>query len=447
MGTVSTQTRVLDRGPVIQDYVDGVWRPYLDFSSVEFVQKTTSYRTKSSNLTPNEEFTAEAKEFSDVRRNAFTETNPRYDNGHDFYTTKTSWKSSHPNWDFTWHRNGLRPSRMRGPLIVATDDNRYYGLTPPGERDYISSFANEYGSKAISSTIPTKSPVSIATAFGELLEGFPAIIGLKALANDRKSFEARMGNEYLNYTFGWVPLINDLRGIMTSVKDSSRILKQYHRDAGRQVRRRRSFEPIEKKTSSVGWNNLQHPYTEGVYGMWTRSDYGAITNVDHERKIHTDTTIKHRIWFSGAYSYALNTDKSLLAKFDRYEQEANRLLGTRITPETLWELAPWSWLADWAANIGNIVTNATLLGSDGLVLRYGYLMCHTKETVVTSLPQGVIFGGHAATGPVFNTAVRETKQRIRATPYGFGLSASSFSAKQWAILGALGLTKSPRTLF
>jgi len=40
----------------------------------------------------------------------------------------------------------------------------------------------------------------------------------------------------------------------------------------------------------------------------------------------------------------------------------------------------------------------------------------------------------------------EKKTRVRASPYGFGLSLDGLSDKQWSILGALGLTKAPRSL-
>jgi hypothetical protein len=127
-------------------------------------------------------------------------------------------------------------------------------------------------------------------------------------------------------------------------------------------------------------------------------------------------------------------------------RQVNFLLGTEITLDTIWQLTPWSWLFDWFGNVGDILTNASYIGSDGLVLRYGYLMNHVKIVQKYHMPSGATFRGGAKTGPIYNTLTFESKERTRATPYGFGSSLSSLSEKQWAILGALGLTRAPKTL-
>jgi len=57
------------------------------------------------------------------------------------------------------------------------------------------------------------------------------------------------------------------------------------------------------------------------------------------------------------------------------------------------------------------------------------------------------FGFTQADRAPISTSFRTTrKQRFRANPYGFARNPNSFSGKQWAILGALGLTKAPRRL-
>jgi hypothetical protein len=151
--------------------------------------------------------------------------------------------------------------------------------------------------------------------------------------------------------------------------------------------------------------------------------------------------------------YHLEPHEGLLGRLDAYEQNANRILGARPSIETLWNLAPWSWLSDWWLDIGTVISNARLLGEDGQVLRYGYLMKHSKVRSTYRLNTGVemyytFTGGTkpAYTGPITNIVTRETKERVKATPYGFGITLASLSAKQWAILGALGLTRAPSVL-
>jgi hypothetical protein len=45
-----------------------------------------------------------------------------------------------------------------------------------------------------------------------------------------------------------------------------------------------------------------------------------------------------------------------------------------------------------------------------------------------------------------NTYMVDQKERVRATPYGFGLDLGSLNPRQWAILASLGLTRAPQRL-
>jgi hypothetical protein len=157
-----------------------------------------------------------------------------------------------------------------------------------------------------------------------------------------------------------------------------------------------------------------------------------------------DTTVTRYV-FSGAYTYSLDVGSGLLARAEAFEQKANLLFGTRITPEVLWNLAPWSWLIDWFGTVGTLLGNLTAFSDDSLVLRYGYLQRHVVGTRLLSSGSPMNFSS-GTIGTVSNVLGYESKERWRATPYGFGLNPSLFSAKQWAILAALGMTKAPRTL-
>jgi len=130
---------------------------------------------------------------------------------------------------------------------------------------------------------------------------------------------------------------------------------------------------------------------------------------------------------------------------ERYDQLADRLLGTRLSPAVLWELTPWSWMLDWFGNFSAVAQNADALTSDSLSLRYGYVMHHyqVRREVITF---GMIdFQGERLDSVRCYLTV-DSKTRTRATPYGFGLDLSDLSPKQWAIVGALGGTKTPRGL-
>lgn len=165
---------------------------------------------------------------------------------------------------------------------------------------------------------------------------------------------------------------------------------------------------------------------------------------DEPNKIERQTFLTRKIWFSGQYQYFLPEADSVIGKLSQYEAIANRLLGTRITPAVLWNLAPWTWLSDWFLNIGDVISNNSALQDDNLVIRYGYLMCESTYDVVYT-GYGFKFTNYDP-GPLMTAYRQVSKQRVRATPYGFGLNPNVFDARQWAILAALALTKTPGSL-
>jgi hypothetical protein len=122
---------------------------------------------------------------------------------------------------------------------------------------------------------------------------------------------------------------------------------------------------------------------------------------------------------------------------ERGRDRADKLIGLGLTPDVLWNLAPWSWAVDWFTNTGDVILNLTDWASDGLVMVYGYLMEHTivKDTYTLTFPG--IFPRRNVTPMVF---VTETKLRRKANPFGFGVNANDLSDRQLAIITALGLT-------
>jgi hypothetical protein len=88
--------------------------------------------------------------------------------------------------------------------------------------------------------------------------------------------------------------------------------------------------------------------------------------------------------------------------------------------------------------VGQVIHNLTAFSKDGLVMRYGYLM-YRKTAEITHEHSGVGFKS-GATGPITTTFGTTLKRRVKAHPYGFGLTDESLTARQLAILAALGIT-------
>ncbi len=456
MGEYKTQTRKLadpgygnryqwpDGAPdafINPDYSSGP----TNLSNADLRPTQTTYSYRSSTRIP-DEFSPEAiREFTDVTRNGFTETNPEWDTGHSFHTTKTSSRASHLNFrHYAYSPYDGKKYWRKGPLVPTLDSTYgYVGKFPEVPR-LSASEISKYGASAISKTSPTNANANLSQALLELTEGLPRVAGMQLLKGP-DSISRSLGSEYLNGAFGWLPLISDVQSIARAVSHSTRLIKQYKRDSGKLVRRRYSF-PREVENSVM--ENLQHPrYVFDGYDRWTDSQTWFDTSSgDQYPKVSMHNHTTKDVWFAGAFMYHLEADDSLLGKLTRFEELANHLLGTRITPSTLWELAPWSWFGDWFGTFGDFLQTTSLLSSDGLVMKYGYLMRHTVQHNTYSMPSGFTFKGGIKTGPVSYRLSRETKERVQATPYGFGLLPTNFSVRQWAILGALGLTKAPGIL-
>jgi hypothetical protein len=269
------------------------------------------------------------------------------------------------------------------------------------------------GTTAIAKTEPTNPAFDLATAIGELrMEGIPNLPGAQAMETTRLAKKA--GSEYLNLEFGWLPLVRSIRDFASVVDNHDQIIRDYQEGQNRFIQR--SYEwPAEEESRaaacSFGMTPADGFFTGG--GRWSNSF--------------------RKTWFEAEYRYKLPVGGSVDAKVRRYGSYARKLLGVDLSPEVLWNLSPWSWAADWFSNTGDVMHNISALGTDGLVLRHGYIMSHCGRTVQD-------FGVYAGQ-PQTHTFSTETKTRRPATPFGFGVAYSSLSAKQLAVVGALGMSR------
>lgn len=386
-----------------------------------------------------------------------------YDHGHPFSTIRIERDLS----TIVDLRNQAGTCSYYGPMTVVggtgvtgsgldgrLDQFGYPRILPSGE---IPDINLALGTKAINKTIPTLPVAGMAAFLGELHEGLPKMIGHSSLFRERAHAFHGLGSEYLNVQFGWKPFLSDVRKFAKAFKNAGEILKQYRRDSGKTVHRHYTF-PVIRDTKvysptpigmGVGQNPADFafriPCDNTVYGTFTSGELQSLLRSGTSASIHASSVRKQRYWFSGAYSYLVSEDDSFLGRMEGYIQQANKLLGVKVTPDVLWELTPWSWLLDWEVNIGVNISNLTAFGQDNLALRWGYLMRETSYNHYTSTSNISSYGNWG--GPIHSTWRIVKKERIRSTPFGFGLNADGFTDHQWSILGALGLTRAPKKLF
>jgi len=314
----------------------------------------------------------------------------------------------------------------------------YMGVDPtnptyPTSLKSSDSTLNTLGASAISRCRPTASGVDLSTALGELhREGLPHLSGSQTWRE--RTLRARdAGSEFLNVEFGWLPLVRDVLSFGSTVRDSRDIVSQYDRDVGRVVRRQYTYPEIRTKSSGV---SATSKYPEGLTNLtqlnaWPGFHTGPV--------YYTSESVKRR-WFKGAFIYGGVPGFVPTTPLTEFGARADRLFGISLTPDVLWNLSPWSWAADWFGNVGDVLSTSSDMLSQGLVMRYGYMMENTINKYTYSHEGVSLYGESIRVPPV--SLVVETKTRRRANPFGFGILWDGLSPTQVAILTALGISRS-----
>jgi len=399
------------------------------------LQTTTSYRTVPAGsgvddeLKNLDEATNELQAVRAIARDTAQFSNS-YDTGHEFSTVQGWAKFSLTDWHYFNPTNG---NTHQGPLIQHPGF-LFYRPAMPSVPDF--SDLSFYGANAIRNTIPTNPLTNLAVSLAEIYrDGLPRLPHFLGLAEKGFSFVKNLADEYLNYQFGWKPTVSDTVAALNAVDQAHKAIQQFIRDNGKTIRRSYAF-PEQKATQM---------HTGGSSSIFDPSQAHSGTYFSTGSVTETLLTTR-RIWFKGAYSYFIPLDKSLLSRLERYASLSQKAFGLEITPEVLWNIAPWSWFGGWLSDISTVIHNLNAFSQDGLVLRYGYLMVQ-DECIHTVSTSGVVVHYGATDPPPFTEVYRTVrKQRFKATPYGFGLNPNSFTDSQWSILGAIGLSRSPGTL-
>jgi hypothetical protein len=314
---------------------------------------------------------------------------------------------------------------------ISVGGKKVLNFPPPGNSS--NTKLDELGATAVSRCSPTNSPVDLSVAVGELIrEGIPSMIGSKTW-KDRTLSARNAGSEYLNVQFGWRPILNEIGDFTNLMTRADAVLAQYERDAGKVVRRRYEF-PVNRTVTETDFGTLV-PYIEP----------GGVTLYQSGGRVIRKRESFQRQWFSGAFTYHLPSGYDSRNAMDRLALQA-KLFGLDLTPDTVWNLAPWTWAIDWFSNAGDVVNNISDYANQGLVMRYGYIMEHTivKDTYTNTGPTPASNSGGVPRVLHPLVLVTETKIRRQANPFGFGVSWDGLSSFQASILAALGITRGRR---
>jgi len=362
------------------------------------------------------------------------------------YSTYVTNKSF-PGWDFSDQVSGV--VRYQGHLvpnlpIVGTLPT--VPLTPDGFLDIPEPITDiklyEVGSICWNRSKPTAPSGALGQAVGEIRE-YPKVPSAQTLEQLRSfSFDMSkmrpMASVFLNTQFGWLPFLNDLRDLVQNTLNIQQHLAQLRRDNGSAVRRYYQTQAYDDKVEdpveylaadeALRYTDWPVPYSNDPRAI-------VVGPVERVRILHT----RYDYRFAARFRYFINFDRLVEMDPKTWNALMGVLYGGDLTPALVWQLMPWSWLVDWFSNASEVISNIYADPFSNLVADYAYITGRYRRMETWQYKVRLV---NRAEPYYFQASdILDWKRRVRATPYGFGISLSSLSPKQTAILLALGLTR------
>jgi hypothetical protein len=273
---------------------------------------------------------------------------------------------------------------------------------------------NNYAWEILAKTNPSVPFVSVPTFVAELKD-LPGLVKgygdglLKAVANG-----------YLSWRWAIKPMINDLRKLINFVKavDDRTIMLMKLRN-GETLRRRVHLGTTEVLTTPV--NLTVQSEGCGIVGKfqtkYSKKDWGSA-----QWKLLPDSQLPML-----GYDPLRKLARDLTFGFTSHEILA-----------TAWELTPWSWLADWFGNTGDLI--AATNNSVGCTWSNVCYM-RTSEAILSCIMQPTLSDGFAIAGlHGYNYNLRMVRKEryvcLPVLPVPFP-QLPILTSGQWSILAAL----------
>ncbi|DAD50664.1 maturation protein [ssRNA phage SRR6960799_33] len=330
---------------------------------------------------------------------------------------------------YTWDPIAIRTPEKPGTLFV---ESNWSGASE--------------GPRLWNKTKPKLSTADLGVALGEIREALPMVKKTASFFRDaflsligRKSFGyasmgKTLGDQWLNTQFGWKPFLSDLKDMCYTALNANAKLNKLYAGNDKWRRRRSKVESeILYTTGDLLNNGGRMSYTPNAVSVGRALGSG---------KSYISCCIKQDTWLTGAWKYFIPEFSSPDGGVETVLNYL-RLYGIWVSPLLIWNLTPWSWLADWVGNIGDNIANYTAASQQNLVGRYTYIM-RTTEAVFTNNSQVAVTDG-TATGMRMMPLSWEMKYTLQtrrhASPFGFTLDWPDLSAYQVSILSALGLSR------
>lgn len=298
--------------------------------------------------------------------------------------------------------------------------------------------ASSYGAAGWNKYRPAQPAVELGQDIAELRDTFRDLFkrarSFKDLYDGRRKLPTNPASNFLEWNFGWQPLIRDIEKSIKQYQTLDETIDRIKRMNGRWDHR---GGPVDSQNESEATTYTGNAALARCVPLGTSTFPTSLLN----RCTVTDTMqYTSKAWFEGSFRYYIpdiNTPEWA-------DKARRKLMGLNVNPALVWELVPWSWLADWISNAGDVFSNMDNGLAENLVAAYAYIMRTTTCTfsrnasiVIATLANPL---KEASLTHAISTKF-ERKHRVAASPFGFGIDFGSFSPKQIAIMAALGLSR------
>jgi len=188
-------------------------------------------------------------------------------------------------------------------------------------------------------------------AYNQYINGFRALDSSQSIAelnetpqlfniwNRRRGLATNLTNGFLNYSFGWRPVLNDLRAISKELREfRSSVRRRLKQIGNKKITRHYSFDFSDTIQSASGVYATGG--TSGQHGYYYR---GYDTDNDRSRR-----------------KIIVTLRASVKPKLQGHGQDILNNLGTLgLIPSlaTVWAVTRYSFIVDWFFNIGGAIEN------------------------------------------------------------------------------------------
>lgn len=311
---------------------------------------------------------------------------------------------------------------LNGEVVVnASNWRKYHGKRPGWANSLGAQGAtlpsrpsnNAIATQVMERSNPSRAEVDIGVAIAELREA-PQL-----LFRAGRSMLRNGANYYLNYQFGWSPLVNDVMDCLDVPAAYNRRLSELQSLYRKGGLRRRIDLPTQVAPQTTKGTTLESVQGDLITGMLAQSSYRKMWGV-----------ARWRPTLAG-----LPADSGDMERLMR-----RTLYGLHVDASTAWNLMPWSWLIDWFGTFGDYLeanrntVGAVLNGPISVMWNEVYMDQYLRGSTHPTVSGG---GGFKR---------KETKNRALVP---FILPEARFpllGASRLSILGSLAVLRIPREL-